>query len=115
MLARHYRHMAPRGDWDWVLSGGMADGGCLIFARHASPEQMIEAFGMDPGAARLLPPERAGEAIRYPVFDYGKGEVTAPVVWAGRVGEWTFAIDEFFLANSLAAKGTRCRCTCPPG
>ncbi|MBO0838464.1 MAG: hypothetical protein J2P28_23515, partial [Actinobacteria bacterium] len=98
--------MASHGDdWDWVLRRGMAECGCLIFARHASPEQMIAAFGLDPGTARLLPSKRAGEAIGHPVFDDGKAEVTAPVVCAGRSGEWAFAIDEFILSNELAVKG----------
>jgi hypothetical protein len=98
--------MASHGDdWEWVLRGGMAECGCLIFARHASPEQMIAAFGLDPGTARLLPSERAGEVIGYPVSGYGKAEVTAPVVCAGRSGEWAFAIDEFILSRELAVKG----------
>jgi hypothetical protein len=103
---RHDWHMASHGDdWEWVLRGGMAECGCLIFARHASPEQMIAAFGLDPGTARLLPSERAGEVIGYPVSGYGKAEVTAPVVCAGRSGEWAFAIDEFILSRELAVKG----------
>jgi hypothetical protein len=93
------------GDWDWVLRGGMAVSGCLVLARHVGPEQMIAAFGLDPGTARLLPSERAGEAIGYPVLDPGKAEITAPVVRAGRSGEWTFAIDEWGLSSELAIKG----------
>jgi hypothetical protein len=102
-------------DWGWVLRGGMEVCGCLIFARHASPEQMIAAFGLDPGTARLLPPERAGEAVGYPVSGYGKARVTAPVVCAGRSGEWAFAIDEFILSNELAVKGHRVPLHLPAG
>lgn len=58
----------PPGEamWAWVRDGGRQFAGCLIFAREASVEQVIETFGMDPGLARMLPISRAGEALLFP-------------------------------------------------
>jgi hypothetical protein len=66
--------------------------GCLMFARGVSAERVIEAFGMDPDMARLLPASRASEALRLPVGDDVR--TIHPWVRAGRTGEWSFAIDQ---------------------
>jgi hypothetical protein len=79
--------------WDWVLSGGIEIGGCLMFARGASPDRVIEAFGMDPTAAQVLPASRAYTALRLPVWD-DTARTIHPWVRAGRSGEWAFAIDQ---------------------
>lgn len=82
--------------WRWTADGAMRDLGCLIFSRGATPEQMIAAYGLDPGTARLVPPAELSEAVPYPVA-YGSSEV----IRAGRIGEWAFVIDESLLANTL--------------
>ena len=79
-------------EWDWIGAGGIGIGCCLMFARRVTPERVIEAFGMDPGAARLLPEARASEALSFPVWD-DTGQTVHPWVRAGRAGEWAFAID----------------------
>ena len=88
-------HQAQAGDqgWGWVRRGGLELGGCLTFARDVAPGQVIEAFGMDPGAALLLPAARLSEALRYPVYSR-EAEVTGPWIRVGRAGEWAFAIEE---------------------
>jgi Family of unknown function (DUF6461) len=79
--------------WGWVRRGGREAGGCLIFVRAASPEQVIEAFGMDPGQAQMLPEARAGQALPLPVYD-AEAKTVCPWVRAGRSGSWTFAISD---------------------
>jgi Family of unknown function (DUF6461) len=80
-------------EWDWILEGDLELLGSLTFVRGASPEQIIEAFGMDPAAAQLLPAARASEAVRLPAWDETY-EVVNPWIRAGRTGEWAFEIDE---------------------
>lgn len=82
---------AVREGWDWIRHGGMELAGCLIFVRDARQEQVIRGFGMDPDAARLLPEERAGEAIPFRVWD-DEANTIAPYIRVGRAGEWAFAI-----------------------
>lgn len=90
-------------DWGWVSRGGMELCGSLMFARRASPEQMIEAFGLDPGTARLTAPGDAPDAIR---SSGGRGgDDAGHVIYAGKAGDWAFVIDEFLLSNELAIKG----------
>src|SRR5260370_30891989 len=65
-----------------------------MFARGASPEQVMEAFGMVPGAAQLLPadPEDIFESLPYPMDD--TFPPVHPWIRVGKEGEWAFAIDE---------------------
>lgn len=108
--------MAGDGDgWDWVSWGGMEECGCLIFARHASPEQMIAAFGLDPGTAWLGTPGAAPGAIT-PSASSGKDEdAVGPAIYAGKSGEWAFVIDESVLSTKLAVKGHRVPLHLPVG
>jgi len=80
--------------WDWTQEGALEIGGTLMFARGSTPDQVIEAFGMDPGAARLLPASRVSEAVRLPAWDEITLEVLHPWIRAGQTGEWAFAVDE---------------------
>jgi hypothetical protein len=66
--------------WDWVTAE-YQDGVGLIFARGATPEQLIEAFGADPAAALRVTAEVAYETLGY------------PWIRAGQAGEWAFAIN----------------------
>lgn len=79
--------------WSWVRDGGREWGGCLIFARGASAEQIIQALGMDPGLARMLPMSRAGEALSFPAYD-DEAKTICPWARVGRSGDWGFAISE---------------------
>jgi hypothetical protein len=75
-----------KAEWGWVRQlGALRLGGCLTFVRGARPEQIIEAYGMDPGAARLLPAPVAWEWL----LPGGP-----PWVRAGQAGDWAFAIEE---------------------
>jgi hypothetical protein len=79
--------------WLWIRAGRAAVGGCLTFARLVTPERVIEAFGMDPADAVLLPEAQARRGLPYP-DSYPGGLPGCPWIRAGRVGEWAFAIEE---------------------
>ena len=66
--------------------------GCLFFARDVTAEQLIEGFGMDPSAARMLSLERASEAVLFPVFGEDGYSTVNPWIRAGRVGDWAFSV-----------------------
>jgi hypothetical protein len=80
-------------EWDWTQEGDLEIGGSLMFARGASPDHVIKAFGMDPAAAQLLPAARASEAIRMPVRNESL-DMIYPWIRVGRTGDWAFAIDQ---------------------
>jgi hypothetical protein len=84
---------AAASEWDWILDGDIEIGGSLMFARGVPAARVIEAFGMDPAGAMLLPASRARAALRYPVRDE-RLQVVHPWIRAGQAGEWGFAIDE---------------------
>lgn len=75
------RWVPERSEWDWTEQEYPDGGVRLIFVRGVTPEQVIEAFGTDPSAARLLSADATDEALGY------------PWVRAGRTGEWAFSID----------------------
>lgn len=77
-------------DWDWISGEIM---GCLMFARGVSHERIIEAFGMDPGVARLLPASRIQDELRFPVLDQ-ELRLIHPWIRVGRAGEWGFVLDQ---------------------
>jgi hypothetical protein len=80
-------------DWDWVTDPEFGLALCLIFARGVTPQRIIEAFGLDPAVAQLLPESRAHEAPACIVPD---ADITMGQSWvrAGQAGEWGFAIDQ---------------------
>ena len=80
-------------EWGWIRDPDFTIGGCLLFARGASADQVIQAFGMDPAAAVLLPLDRSSDALRYPVMDE-RLNVLHPWIRAGRDGEWGFAVSQ---------------------
>jgi len=82
-----------RLDWDWVGETAWEVGGSLMFARGATPEQVMEAFGMVPAEARLLVLSDVQAALLYEVFDDAY-QVIHPWIRVGTTGEWAFAIDE---------------------
>lgn len=81
------------GDWAWLGRKRRDIMGCLVFARAVTPERVIEAFEMDPSAARMLPHDRASEAVTFPVSGED-GYTVNPWIRAGKYGDWAFAIAE---------------------
>jgi hypothetical protein len=73
---------APEGsEWDWTEEEYPDGGVRLTFVRGVTADPVIEAFGADPSAARLLSAEATDETLGY------------PWIRVGRTGEWAFAID----------------------
>jgi hypothetical protein len=66
-------------------------GGVLMFVRGASPERVMQAFGMDLRTARRL---RAAEVYELPFRQEDETGAVLPWIRVGAVGEWVFAIDE---------------------
>jgi hypothetical protein len=74
---------------DGAGAGRLAAGewpGCLTFARGVSEDQVLQAFGADPGDAVLRGPHE-------PVPAAG-GTTDAPVIRVCRVGEWVVAVED---------------------
>jgi hypothetical protein len=89
-------HTAPTSDWSWLESDDLVVG-FLMFVRGASPQQILTGFGIDPSAGRLLPADRADEALSAPVYDYNNdynNEAIHPWLRSGTAGDWSFAIDQ---------------------
>jgi hypothetical protein len=85
-------------EWHWVTQGDLRVGGCLTFARGISPEQMIRAFGMDPGAALMLSEVEAVGA---------NPAGGPPWIRVGQTGEWAFAVEQLSLIGALEGAGQR--------
>lgn len=91
-------------DWAWIHRICPPEGCCLIFARGVTAGQMIAAFGLDRDTAHLLSPDDKSAVFGDPVVD-DQGQLESPVIAVGSDGDWAFAIDDGFLALSLALKG----------
>jgi hypothetical protein len=80
-------------DWDWVEETALHIGGSFTFARGASPEQIMTAFGMNPAKALLVPASDVAQALHDP--DWLRTEPPEhPWIRVGVAGEWGFALDE---------------------
>lgn len=80
-------------DWDWVAETALEIGGSFTFARGASPEQVMRAFGMNPAKARLVAASDVAQALHDP--DWLRTEPPEhPWIRVGVAGEWGFALDE---------------------
>jgi hypothetical protein len=73
--------------WEWMGSDDIRIVGSLMFARKVSAERIIEAFGMDPGTARLVPADGVSRALSHPMWDEDH-----PWIRAGTYGDWGFAL-----------------------
>jgi hypothetical protein len=82
-------------DWDWVVEEtSLLDiGGTFTFARGASPEQIMTAFGMNPARARLVPASDVAQALHDPDW-LQTYPPEHPWIRVGVAGEWGFALDE---------------------
>ena len=78
------------GEWGWLEGSGLRLMCALIFARDVTQDQVFEAFDLDPASAR----------IEDWVFDPDRRRVRV-----GRLGAWTFAIDEQMESLHLALHG----------
>lgn len=78
------------GEWDWLEESALRLMGALIFARDVTQDQVFEAFDLDPSAARMED------------WTSGPGHRQVRV---GRLGAWTFAIDEDMESLDLALHG----------
>jgi hypothetical protein len=78
-------------DWRWLKGRGYELMGCLFFARGAAPERVLQAFGLDPAAARTVSTDQLAQEAA----DRAAGPPAAVgvPVRVGRQGEWAFAID----------------------
>lgn len=82
---------ADGSDWRWLKGRGYELMGCLFFARGAAPERVLQAFGLDPAAARTVSIDQlVHEAADRPA---GPPAAVGVPVRVGRQGEWAFAID----------------------
>ena len=80
-------------DWDWVRETALDIGGSFTFARGASPEQIMRAFGMNPARARLVAASDVAQALHD--SDWLRTEPPEhPWIRVGVAGEWGFALDE---------------------
>jgi hypothetical protein len=80
-------------DWDWVEETALEIGGTFTFARGASPEQVMTAFGMNPARARLVPASDAAQALHDPEW-LQTYPPEHPWIRVGVAGEWGFALDD---------------------
>ncbi|HEX4089648.1 MAG TPA: DUF6461 domain-containing protein [Trebonia sp.] len=79
--------------WDWIAETNLELGGSLTFARGASTEGVIEAFGMNSAKAFLALASEAAELLPYP--DYQEMDPPEhPWIRVGTTGEWGFSLDE---------------------
>lgn len=78
------------GSWDWLVRSDLTLCCALIFARDVEEGEMFEAFGADPAAARM---------------EGGLFDPDCSRVRAGRVGAWTFAVDDHLVSLDLAMHG----------
>lgn len=78
------------GEWDWLEESPLRIGCALIFARDVAQDEVFGAFDVDPTSAHMEDWEFDPEDRRIRV---------------GRLGTWTFAIDESMESLHLAIRG----------
>jgi hypothetical protein len=90
--------------WGWVRRAP-DPGTSLVFARHATPEQVIRGFRLDPAAGRVMTAQQAAGMDWGVIRDLSGNELPCPFVRAGRSGDWAFAVDQSYLALNSAIQG----------
>ena len=83
--------VAAESDWGWT-GGRDSIQFDLVFVRDVPVEGVIEAFGMDPAAAKLIPQAGDDKPYQYRCHDDRLGPTYAPWIRVGRAGEWVFVI-----------------------
>ncbi len=79
--------------WSWISKTNLGIGGSFTFARGASPDRVMEAFGMNPANAFVVSAAQAVRSLPYP--DDGETHPPEhPWIRVGTTGEWAFALDE---------------------
>jgi hypothetical protein len=79
--------------WSWITETALGGGGSYTFARGASPERVMRAFGMNPAKAFLAPDAWEARSLPYP--DYQQTYPPEhPWIRVGTTGGWGFALDE---------------------
>jgi hypothetical protein len=78
------------GEWDWLEDSALRLGGALIFARDVTQDEVFEAFDLDPSSTQM----------EDWVSDPDRRQVRV-----GRLGVWTFAIDQWMESLHLAVHG----------
>ncbi|MFJ8948422.1 DUF6461 domain-containing protein [Streptomyces sp. NPDC102395] len=66
---------------------------CVTFTRGLSPEEVLARYGADPDQARLLDWDTASDLL--------SGDEEVSLLRAGRLGEWTFCVEEDGVIGSL--------------
>jgi hypothetical protein len=89
--------------WGWVRPA-FDPGTSLVFARHATPEQVIRGFRLNPAAGKMMTGEQTLE-MDWGLRDRAGNELPSPFVRVGRSGDWAFAVDQSFLALRSSIRG----------
>ena len=79
--------------WDWIAETALDAGGSFTFARGVPPDRVIEAFGLRPASARLVPLDRVADALHDPDW-LGSHPPEHYWIRVGNSGGWGFALDE---------------------
>jgi hypothetical protein len=79
--------------WSWLGETNLEEGGSFTFARGASAERVMEAFGMNPANAFVARAPQAAQLLPYP-DDFATHPPEHPWIRVGTTGEWGFALDE---------------------
>jgi hypothetical protein len=78
------------GEWDWLEDSALRLGSALIFARDVTQDQVFEAFDLGPSSAQMEDWVSDPDRLQ---------------VRVGRLGGWTFAIDQWMESLHLALHG----------
>jgi hypothetical protein len=90
--------------WGWVRRA-FDPGTSLVFARNATPEQVVRGFRLDPAAGRVITGQQAARMDWGVIRDLSGNVLPCPFVRAGRSGDWAFAVDQSYLSLHSAIQG----------
>lgn len=89
--------------WGWVRSA-FDPGTSLVFA-HATLEQVIRGFRLDPAAGRMMTAQQANGMDWGVIRDLSGNNLPCPFVRVGRSGDWAFAADQSYLSLNSSIQG----------
>jgi hypothetical protein len=90
--------------WGWVRRA-FDPGTSVVFARHATPEQVIRGFRLDPTAGTMMTWQQAARMDWGVVRDPSGNKLPYPFLRVGRYGDWAFAVDPSYLALNSSIRG----------